>query len=109
VDEIIPLSVKPTVAVHINELEKDKAGVRKIEFIAVGNSLSGIEFYSWDFNYDIDKSKFKPSVIMDKDGRQVVTLRTGTHNIAVKVVDNDGLENIEVIKIKINGEIKREK
>jgi hypothetical protein len=34
-------------------------------------------------------------------------LKTGTYNIAVKVVDNDGLENIEVVKLKINGKIKR--
>jgi DNA modification methylase len=108
VDEIVPLSVKPTVAIHINELEKDETGIRKIEFIAVGNSLSGIEFYSWGFNYNIEKGKFKPSVIMDKEGKQIIALKTGTHNIAVKVVDNDGLENIETIKIKINGEIKRE-
>jgi len=37
----------------------------------------------------------------------MIQLKTGTHNIAVKVVDNDGLENIEVIKLKINGEIER--
>ena len=109
VDEIVPLSVKPSVAVHINELEKDDTGTRKIEFIAVGNSLSGIEFYSWDFSYNIEKNKFKPSVIMDKIGKQIITLKNGTHNIAVKAVDNDGLENVEVIKLKINGEMKREK
>jgi len=109
VDEIVPLSVKPTVAIHINELKKDETGIREIEFIAVGNSLSGIEFYSWDFNYNAEKRKFNPSIIMDKEGKQVITLKAGTHNIAVKVVDNDGLENIEVIKIKINGEIQREK
>jgi len=108
VNEIVPLSVKPTIAIHINELEKLGDGSRKIEFIAVGNSLSGIEFYSWDFNYNIEKKKFKPSIIMDKEGKQVIALKTGTHNIAVKVVDNDGLENIEIIKIKINGEIKRQ-
>jgi hypothetical protein len=34
-------------------------------------------------------------------------LKTGTHNIAVKVVDNDGLENIEIIKLKINGAVER--
>ena len=108
VNEIVPLSVKPTVAVHINELEKLEDGSRKIEFIAVGNSLSGIEFYSWDFNFNTEKNKFKPSVIMDKAGKQIIALKNGTHNIAVKVVDNDGLENIEIIKIKINGELKRE-
>jgi len=107
VEEIVPLSVKPTVAVHINELEKLEDGTRKIEFIAIGNSLSGIEFYSWDFNYNIGKNKFNPSVIMDKEGKQFISLKSGTHNIAVKVIDNDGLENIEVIKLKINGEVDR--
>ncbi|MDR2149373.1 MAG: hypothetical protein LBO67_00825, partial [Spirochaetaceae bacterium] len=55
-----------------------------------------------DFNYDTEKG-FKPSIIIDKEGKQVVSLKTGTHNIAVKVVDNDGLENIEIVKLKING------
>jgi DNA modification methylase len=108
VEEIIPLSVKPNVAVHINELEKGNDGSRKIECIAVGDSISGIEFYSWDFTYNVEKNKFKPSVIMDKEGKQIITLSTGTHNIAVKVIDNDGLENIEIIKLKINGGINRE-
>ncbi|MDR3239906.1 MAG: hypothetical protein LBT44_07465 [Clostridiales bacterium] len=107
VEDIVPLSVKPAVAVHINELEKDESGERKIECIAVGNSPSGIEFYSWDFAYDTEKKKFKPSVIMDKEGKQIISLKTGTHNIAVKVVDNDGLENIEIIKLKINGGLTR--
>jgi len=108
VNEIVPLSVKPAVAVHINELEKLTDGSRKIEFTACGNSLSGIEFYSWDFSFNIEKKKFKSSVIMDKAGKQIIVLKNGTHNIAVKVVDNDGLENIEVIKLKINGGINRE-
>ncbi|GBU26874.1 hypothetical protein R84B8_00389 [Treponema sp. R8-4-B8] len=112
VDEIIPIAVKPVIGVHINELEVDKsdgmsAGNRKIEFIAVGQSPVGIEFYSWDFEYNVEKKKFKPSIIMDKEGKQIIVLKSGTHNIAVKVVDNDGLENIEVIKLKINGEIDR--
>lgn len=104
----MPLSVKPTVAVHINELEKDETGTRKIEFIAVGTSLSVIEFYSWDFDYNVEKKKFKPSVIMDKEGKQIVSLKPGTHTIAVKVVDNDGLENIETMKLTINGGVNRE-
>jgi DNA modification methylase len=108
VNEIVPLSVKPTVAVHTNELEKMDDGSRKIEFVACGNSLSGIEFYSWDFNFNTEKNKFKPSVIMDKEGKQIIVLKNGTHNIAVKVVDNDGLENIEIIKLRINGGINRE-
>ena len=105
VNEIVPLSVKPSVAVHIKELEVLQEGSRKIEFTAVGNSLSRIEFYSWDFNYNMEKKKFNPSVIMDKEGKQILTLKPGTHNIAVKVVDNDGLENVEIIRLKINGKL----
>jgi hypothetical protein len=45
---------------------------------------------------------------MDKEGRQVIPLKAGTHNIAVKVVDNDGLENIVVVWLRINGWVERE-
>jgi hypothetical protein len=108
VDEIVPLSLKPTVAVRINELELSSDGTREIEFIATGESLAGIEFYSWDFAYDVAKKKFKPYIIRDVEGKQIMPLKIGAHNIAVKVVDNDGLENIEVIKLKINGGVNRE-
>jgi site-specific DNA-methyltransferase (adenine-specific) len=111
VEEIVPIAVKPVIGVHINELEQDSAdgasaGNRKIEFIAHGESPAGIEFYSWDFTYDTEKG-FKPQVIIDREGRQIISLKTGTHTIAVKVADNDGLENMEVIKLKINGVVEK--
>ncbi|MDR2194249.1 MAG: site-specific DNA-methyltransferase, partial [Treponema sp.] len=107
VEDIIPIATKPILGVHINELEKDvtdgtSAGNRKIELIATGQSAASIEFYSWDFKYDKEKG-FKPSIIIDKEGKQIVSLKTGTHTIAVKVVDNDGLESIEIITLNING------
>jgi DNA modification methylase len=107
VEEIVPLSVKPSVAVHANELEKDEQGTRKIEFTAKGESLCGIEFYSWDFAYNTETKKFKPSVIRDTEGKQIIFLKSGAHTIAVKVVDNDGLENIETVRLTINGKLKR--
>jgi hypothetical protein len=64
------------------------------------------QFYSWDFAHDKSKG-FKPSVIIDKLGKQVLTLKTGEHVIAVKVVDNDGLENTEIVQLKINGAVER--
>jgi DNA modification methylase len=106
VDEIVPIAIKPVLSVHINELEKDEKGSRKIEFIAQGQSPAGIEFYSWDFAYDKEKG-FKPSVIIDKEGKQILNLKTGAHSIAVKVVDNDGLENTEVVQLKINGVVEK--
>jgi hypothetical protein len=36
-----------------------------------------------------------------------LTLKAGTHTIAVKVVDNEGLENMETIKLKINGGVEQ--
>jgi hypothetical protein len=102
VEEIIPIATKPVIGVHINELEKDLKGNRKIELLAAGKSAAGIEFYSWDFTYNAEKG-FKPSIIIDKEGKQIVSLKTGMHTIAVKVVDNDGLENMEIITLNING------
>ncbi|MDR1219577.1 MAG: site-specific DNA-methyltransferase [Treponema sp.] len=106
VEEIIPIATKPVIGVHINELEKDLKGNRKIELVATGQSAAGIEFYSWDFVYDKEKG-FSPSIIIDKDGKQIISLKTGTHTIAVKVVDNDGLENMEIITLKINGVVEQ--
>jgi DNA modification methylase len=106
VEEIVPIAKKPTITVVVNELARDKKGVREIELIASGQSEAGIEFYSWDFNYK-SETGFKPTVIIDKDGKQKHKFKPGLHNIAVKVVDNDGLDNIEIVKLKVNGTIER--
>ena len=71
-------------------------------------TVSRIEFYSWDFAYNKDKG-FKPAIIIDKEGKQVLIFKAGTHFIAVKVVDNEGLENTEIIQLKINGGVKEVK
>jgi hypothetical protein len=73
-------------------------GWSKIELTAVGQSEAGIQFYSWDFNYNAEKG-FKADVMIDKEGKQTVKLKSGIHHIAVKTVDNDGLESIETITI----------
>ncbi|MDR0753937.1 MAG: hypothetical protein LBF04_00940, partial [Prevotellaceae bacterium] len=102
VDSIIPISKKPIIRIEVNELSREASGVREIEFIASGESPSGIEFYSWDFDYDADKG-FKSSVIRDTKGKQQCHLQAGIYHVAVKAVDNDGLENVETIKLKVNG------
>jgi DNA modification methylase len=109
VEDIVPIAIKPNIAVHVKELSRDeKKDVRQIELIAVGDSPAGIEFYSWDFNYNPEKKKFKAQVLLDKEGKQIISIKPGTHNIACKVVDNDGLENMETVKLTINGTLKRE-
>ena len=106
VDKIVPVAKKPTISVAINELLRDDKGVCDIEFIASGQSEAGIEFYSWNFNYTAE-SGFKADVMLDKEGKQTAKFKAGLHNIAVKVVDNDGLESVEVIKLKVNGKVER--
>ena len=106
VDKIVPIAKKPTIAVTINELSRNEKGVCEIEFTATGQSESGIEFYSWDFEHDTEKG-FRASVIIDKLGKQTAQFKAGMHVIAVKVVDNDGMESVEIIKLKVNGKIER--
>jgi site-specific DNA-methyltransferase (adenine-specific) len=105
VETIVSMATKPTVTIHTNELERDAKGNCKIEFSAVGHGETGIEFYTWDFDYDEEKG-FKPVEILDKSGKQVHTFSAGVHTIAVKVIDNEGLESIETIKLKVNGVVK---
>ena len=106
VDKIVPVAKKPTIKVDANELSIDAKGVCEIEFIANGQSEAGIEFYSWDLNY-VSENGFKADIMIDREGRQTAKLKAGQHNIAVKVVDNDGLESVEVIKLKVNGKTER--
>ncbi|MBS1537763.1 MAG: site-specific DNA-methyltransferase [Bacteroidetes bacterium] len=106
VDEIVPIAKKPTITVEVNEIGRDKKDIREIEFTAEGQSPAGIEFFSWDFDYN-EKDGFKPEIIIDKIGKQQHKFKAGQHIIAVKVVDNDGLDNIELIKLKVNGKVER--
>lgn len=106
VEDIIPIAKKPTLSVVISDKGKDKKGLREIEFTATGNSAAGIEFYSWDFDYKDDK--FKAEILLDKTGKQTWKFKAGLHQIAVKVVDNDGLESTEIIKLKVNGVLERQ-
>jgi hypothetical protein len=78
--------------------------VRELELTSRGTSAAGVEFYSWDFAYQADHG-FKPELIIDKEGVQTHKFKPGMHHIAVKVVDNDGLDNIEVVKLKVNGTV----
>jgi len=104
VDEIIPIEKKPILKLTFEDLGLDAKNCREIVFRASATSNSGIEFFAWDFDYTAEKG-FQAAIMMDKEGRQSQKFKIGTHSIAVKVVDNDGLESVEVIVLKLNGEI----
>jgi len=104
VEQIIPISKKPKLSVEFKDLGLNAKELREIEFIACGESEAGIEFYAWDFDYQADNG-FKANIMIDKIGKQTHQFKTGSFQIAVKVVDNDGLESLEMITLKINGKI----
>lgn len=106
VDEIVPIAKKPTLSVELFDSAIDGKGQHEISFKATGESVAGIEFYSWDFEYN--DNAFKADILLDKSGSQSHKFKAGVHTIAVKVVDNDGLEAIEVIKLKVNGHVERQ-
>jgi DNA modification methylase len=103
VEDIVPIAKKPTLSVAFNDVGLDAKNLREIEFIATGQSEAGIEFYAWDWSYE--NQQFNFAIVNDKVGKQSQKFKAGTHCIAVKVVDNDGLESIEVVTLKINGEL----
>ncbi len=66
----------------------------------------GIEFFSWDWDYDAAQG-FKHEVLLDRIGTQQKHFKPGLHTIAVMAVDAAGLEGIEVVKLKVNGSVER--
>jgi hypothetical protein len=107
VEEIVPIAKKPALNIEITKSKRTEKEIWEIEFTAKGASEAGIEFYGWDFDYNSEKG-FKADVMLDKEGIQTYKFKAGQHTVAVKVVDNDGLENIEIIKLKVNGTVERE-
>jgi DNA modification methylase len=102
VEDIIPIAKKPKLTVSFISQSKNDKGVHTIQLIAKAESDNEIEFYAWDFDYNANGG-FKAAIMIDKEGKQVYKFKTGSHNIAVKAIDNAGLESLEVITLKING------
>jgi hypothetical protein len=107
VDEKVPIAKKPRLIVEFKDLGADAKGNREIEFTAKAESENEIEMFAWDWDYDETKP-FQAEVILDKTGKQTNKFKPGTHTIAVKAVDSEGLEALEIIKLKVNGVVERE-
>jgi DNA modification methylase len=104
VEEIVPIATKPNVEIAFTDKGMNDKEQRVVEFKATTKSKA--ELYQWDFEYD-EKDGFKACVMIDKEGEQTKEFDCGEHNIACRVIDADGLEGIEVIKLKINGVVKK--
>ena len=105
VEDIIPIAKKPKLTVTVHDLGKNAKGVQEIQFVATGESDAGISFYNWDFYYNEKEKTFKPTILLDSTGKQTQTFKAGQYSIMVKVIDNEGLESVEIIKLKINGKL----
>ncbi|ALG68417.1 site-specific DNA-methyltransferase [Beggiatoa leptomitoformis] len=105
VEEFVPIAKKPKLTLVFNDLGLDAKNLREIEFIATGESEAGIEFYAWDFSYEAEAG-FKADEMIDKEGKQTHKFNAGNHCIAVKVVDNEGLESLETLSLTVNGVVK---
>jgi len=102
VESIVAIAKKPKLSVKFNDNGVDPKGLREIEFFASADTE--IEIFAWDWNYEEGKP-FKAEVLIDKSGHQVHTFKPGQHTIAVKAVDNEGLEAVEVVRLKVNGKV----
>jgi hypothetical protein len=106
VEEIVPLAKKPAISVIVKEVSRNETE-REIEFTTTVDSEAGIEFYSWDFSYN--EKTFMPDILRDTKGQIRHNFKPGSYQIAVKVIDNEGLEGLEVFTLTLNGKIKRTK
>jgi len=107
VDEIVPIAYGPTkITVKIRELSRDTKGNAEIEFTANVQGETEIEIFSWDFDYDAEKG-FQAAVMIDKKGCRRHSFKAGTHTVAVKAVDVNGFESLDVFRIKANGGVKK--
>jgi DNA modification methylase len=109
VEEIVPIAKKPSLTIEVIDKGTNE-GLREINFVATAESEVGMTgatscFFSWDFAYN--GTDFMPEIMLDKAGKQTYFFKTGNYKIAVKVFDGEGLENIEIVELKINGKVER--
>ncbi len=103
VNEIVPIAKKPKLIIKITDLEKTRKG-HLLKCEAMIESDKEIEFLAWDFDYAKDLEKiFNPEILFEKNFALEQEIPIGEHQITCKIVDIDGIEALEVVKVKVNG------
>jgi DNA modification methylase len=100
VSEIVPMAHRPKLQVTQTVFQSDKKGLSNVQLVATAQSDCEIQFYSWDLDYKSNIG-FRPSILLDKKGEQTLSLKAGQHTIAVKVVNDDGLEALEIVRLAV--------
>ena len=100
VEDIIPIATKPKLEIDFKDLGLDEKNNRIVEFMA--KTEAKMELYQWQFNYK-QADGFRCDVMLDKVGTQSHKFTAGEYVIACKIVDVQGIETIETLRLKING------
>ena len=104
VEDIVPIATKPKLELSFEDKGVNDKKQRVVEFTA--KTQASIEFYQWNFDYK-EADGFKADIMIDKEGVQIKNFEVGEYNIACKVVDVEGMQSVEVVKLKINGVVKK--
>jgi DNA modification methylase len=112
VEDIVPIAKKPKLEISFEDLgltekENTKNNERTIKFTAKTDEKENAEIslFQWDFDFK-EENGFKAEVILDKEGAQEKAFKSGSYQIACKAIDVEGLETVEVLKLKINGVVR---
>ncbi len=106
VEDIIPIAKKPHLELSFEDLGLDSKELRRIKFTASSQDKAKIQMYQWNFNFD-EKNGFKADIMRDLTGEVEFEFTSGEYEIACQVTDNEGICATEIIKLHINGSVRR--
>jgi hypothetical protein len=111
IEKLVPMTTALKIELKAQDLNPTPAGgyalpmpTHTIEFSAniKDNTNQQAANCAWDFNYDKNKG-FNADELLYNKGKITRTMEAGIYNIAVKVVDDQGVETIEAIRLIVNG------
>jgi DNA modification methylase len=100
VEDVVPIAVAPKLELSFEDKGLNDKNQRIIKLMAKCEKQA--EFFQWDFSYNPDDG-FSADELLDKTGEQEVKLEKGENKIACKAIDLEGIETIEILKLKVNG------
>ena len=99
VEDIVQVAKKPKI--KLDWSYETIEGQQHVNFIATGEE---IELWQWDWNYDETKG-FTAEVLKDTEGKQTIILKSGKNEIAVRGIDQNGIDTIETLTLYSNGSV----
>jgi DNA modification methylase len=103
VDEVVPLAEPPHILLSYEWRDIGENHDKEITFTAAGDD---VEIWQWDWDYD-PAGGFRGEVLMDKAGRQTHVFSGGSHEIAVRGVNKECTNAVEVLHLVVNGRVRQ--